>query len=110
MKRLGLSIGALSILIAATATGGQQHAPTVDQCRADTAAWSHDDIAKIPVVQVRARLTETGNCITVDASRKDWYQIVEGLYASELGSRMYDFLQRHNLVGQFIDEDEQGLR
>lgn len=93
----------LFLLCAASALG-QQHAPTVEMCRADRALWYNSEDAteylkaetahwtdgtpnpshyvKLGLPEVFARIREMGDCASVDAERSDSYQTAQNFYAS----------------------------
>lgn len=58
---------ALLILVSATALA-QEHAPTVEQCRADAAVWSakNADISTPSDKELWARVREMNQCVEVD--------------------------------------------
>ena len=107
-------------LLSATSARVQEHAPTVDVCRADRALWypyssppQTDDgaILKLSFDQVHARQGEMGNCARVDAENKqDWYLNAAEFYATVMSIRTWHFISRHNLEAQFFQEDAAGKR
>jgi hypothetical protein len=57
-----------------------------------------------------ARVDELGQCVKTDSVQSVRYSQASRAYGvAELG-RMGDFIQRHNLTGQFYEEDDQGKR
>lgn len=121
----------LSCLLFAFPMAGQvEHAPTPDQCRADADAWgipragglirNQDQFATLARVTMRdpgltadtlnARDVEFGECVRTDSVYAIRYSQAQQAYAiAELG-RMANFMRRHNLTQQFLQEDEQGNR
>jgi hypothetical protein len=90
-----------------------EHAPTVEQCRADQALWysqlSHPK--NILFKTLEGYRTEMGACSVVDSN--DYfvkYFEVLALIDAELRDRLEHFMTRHNLVNQFAEEDAAGQR
>jgi hypothetical protein len=123
----------LLFVVSATPTESQQHAPTMDVCRADVAVWfdyksateyanaeasrvtdgipNRTEVAKLPFVEVNKRLTEMGDCDKVDKQHTDDYTQAIEFYNRIAGDRIRSFVFRHpSLFKQFIQEDAQGLR
>lgn len=110
----------------------QQHAPTVDVCQADRAAW--DDIAdrtdyynqeakhmsdgarntnpvmKLSLRELSLRVKEMGTCLLVDKSNTHDYFEVQQFYDKVISDRYLRFIVRHHLMGQFLAEDAAGAR
>jgi hypothetical protein len=116
-----VTAGVVGFLI--LASGGRtqevEHAPTAEQCRADQAVWA--DKLEAPAkdwadsVQESSRIvvawvTEMNTCLVVDRERIDDYNHTSQMGLLVVGSRKADFIRRHNLVSQFISEDDAGLR
>jgi hypothetical protein len=94
-----------------------EHAPTVEQCRADRAYWMSkleqpdnkgtDDVS---FATLTGWHNEMGKCEVVDpADANRYYNAKAESQAEQLG-RMIDFLSRHNFWGQFQAEDAAGKR
>ena len=49
-------------------------------------------------------------CRTVDLNLMNQYANVGGAIAEEQKQRLFDFVKRHNLLGEFLAEDAQGER
>jgi hypothetical protein len=88
-----------------------QHAPTVEQCRADYAVW------KVTIGEptnnyrtVEAQVDEMNSCVHVDTSRAANYLDFQNTGNVDSLTRMQHFLERHGLTGQFLSEDAKGLR
>jgi hypothetical protein len=130
MKR---AIAILATLLFSTATARvQEHAPTVEVCRADVAVWANTnaetdyynaerewttngvpnrtDIEKLPIIEVKARAREMFVCQDVDPTRKESYLDAGRFYHNVQADRWYEFLLRHNLLDQFEQEDAAGKR
>jgi hypothetical protein len=125
MKSL-LWLAGLLFAFAASASA-QQHAPTVDVCRADAAVWNaavmnrnpEASKTKLPYDELAARAIEMHDCLTVDPAhvgdaasiaRMDTYSLLEADYTDEIASRAMHFIQRHGLGKQFLEEDAAGAR
>jgi hypothetical protein len=106
----------------------QQHAPTIDVCRADFAVWKAEMnnqtravvTKKLSYTELTLRSKEMGQCVQVDwpsetASKDDLdrialYDALAGVYLNEISDREANFIRRHSLSEQFIAEDEAGQR
>ena len=125
----------LLLLLVIPVTAQIEHAPTPQQCRADADSWDvppaippyqNDEVINryaatilrdpsVTAKELDARRKELAVCLKVDnaifSSRpKEFYQQAIQAYAiAELG-RMADYLERHKLMPEFYDEDEQGKR
>lgn len=114
-----------------------EHAPTVEQCRADAALWDNQldeynqaarsliegggklevppntDIGRLSFIQLNARIEEIVNCHAVDGKDADlhrlYYRVTNGL-SSARDARFKDFVFRHGYYKQFLAEDQKGLR
>jgi hypothetical protein len=103
-----------------------RHAPTVAQCQADATLWkSQADefflaygtrdtrnmfVMKLTAKELHARSGEMGDCAKVDVDRSSDYFSVASSYFELFAGRMNNFLTRHDLMGQFYQEDEGGAR
>jgi len=92
-----------------------QHAPTVDQCRADSAVWEKADYSTPSLSELFELSREMNDCAKVDPAERSHEQffkyanVAEEVH-SEYTKRLVDFLNRHNLRKQFMSEDEAGKR
>jgi hypothetical protein len=110
----------------------QQHAPTLDVCRADSAAW--DNIAdrtdyydqeakhisndtrntnpamKLSAKELSLRVAEMGDCESVDTSNIHVYANLLEFYDKVIEDRYRRFIVRHHLMEQFKTEDAAGAR
>jgi hypothetical protein len=117
----------LLVLLIATPEFAQQHAPTVNQCRADASVWNaavmnHNpefSKSKLSVTELSLRQDEMHDCRSVDPERvgdsasfqrSDTYRLLEALYTNEIAWRASNFINRHGLWQQFLDEDAAGQR
>jgi hypothetical protein len=93
----------------------QDHAPTVEQCRADQRLWSSvvhdkDAVSKLSAQTLTKRSEEIQDCFAVDPENSnDYFYLMVG-YGVALSVRYKDFIQRHNLTAQFLAEDAAGKR
>ena len=101
-----------------------QHAPTVEQCRADQKLWfsriSDDAKAEeaeglrepvahsISFQQLTFLTLEMHDCARIDPEFKKEYYQTSGDAAVTADNRLVHFLYRHNLNQQFLAEDAQG--
>ena len=92
-----------------------KHAPTVKQCRADQQLW----LSKLeePGTTSRANVSylelvkwdmETDDCVDVDPNFELRYRQTQCKTGAERLNRFFHFIDRHNLLDQFIAEDEHG--
>lgn len=110
----------------------QQHAPTLEVCRADAAVWYDRDAAteylkaetlhksdnvknltptaKLALIEVKARASEMFVCAKVDEPRSQSYLEAADFYYIVMVDRYGDFIRRHHLMEQMMREDAQGLR
>jgi hypothetical protein len=129
MKKTRLLLPML-LLFVIPVTGQVEHATTPEQCRADSDAWdiptwsvsvpngdAFRDFAifmlfKSPVSAktMDARMVEFDECLKTDSNQSGRYSQGSRAYTSAKLLRMAAFLQRHDLMAQFYQEDEQGKR
>jgi hypothetical protein len=111
MKKHPLIVPLMMFLFANGATTQVEHAPTVEQCRADYAVWnvtigepanSYNTIA--------AQVVEMNACFHVDSSRSIQYLDFQNAGNVDAANRLQDFVTRHDLMKQFLAEDSKGLR
>jgi hypothetical protein len=132
MRKHAILLILVALVLFASPTSGQQHALTQQQCQADAAAWgppSHDlftldltkpnvasfgvsssDQAKIEELNLRVQEMEQCKKIDVALFSSRTYDNVEMYYVYVTWRRMHDFLIRHNLRDQFLQEDREGKR
>lgn len=121
---LGLLLGAGTIL-------GQEHAPTLDVCKADIAVWYDRDAAtdylnqeskhmtdgirntnpynKLTITEIILRIHEMGQCYSVSGF-EDRYHDAQMFYSGIMHDRMANFIYRHHLMEQLKKEDAEGIR
>ncbi len=119
----------LVILLSASSVHPQQHAPTVEVCRADYAVWNAEikqtsretTMKRLSLNELIARQSEMAACLQVelamlDASNVDEllrvskYEVLSGAYLSEITERQEHFIDRHKMWQQFLHEDTAGSR
>jgi hypothetical protein len=129
MKKVRLLLP-LVLLFVAPITAQIEHAATPEQCRADADAWgipkwamlvqNDNEFRNLPSAMVRnqaisakvieARNSEFATCEKTDSVQNTRYARAARAYSIAELARMGDFMERHNLRGQFYQEDEQGQR
>lgn len=100
---------------AASTQDSVQHAPTIEQCRADEAVWTSKinskwDMSDLNFPSLETQANEMDQCRVIDPQGALGYFAVEALTRDFAERRMGNFLQRHNLGKQFLDEDAAGQR
>jgi hypothetical protein len=111
----------VAVLVASFASGQPaqkvEHAPTVEQCQADRAYWSSklaqpvgkeaDDVMYMTLLGWDA---EMDKCQVVDPpNRWQYFNVGEEALAA-MAIRQRDFINRHDMWQQFLDEDAAGKR
>ncbi|MGA8230441.1 MAG: hypothetical protein WB795_03085 [Candidatus Acidiferrales bacterium] len=125
-----LAAATLAVLAVAWPARAQEHAPTVETCRADLTAWNgeisgywgageakHDSgvpdkslVSGHSAAELLDRATEMGRCFTVDSPNGPAYEGLEGIYLRIIGDRAQAFINRHRLGRSFYKEDQAGIR
>jgi len=87
--------------------------PTPAVCKADLKAWSGSKTETLTVDQIMTRMNELFAC--ADASKKHEKRMrayLDEFYRthSELANRAFDFITRHDLKGQFDEEEKDGTK
>jgi hypothetical protein len=105
----------------------QKHAPSAAQCRADAAAWNKEEDAgpkdkdvgyQLPFGELLKRQREMMDCMKLDSARQDGavagvrtsYRTIYHVYTTAMYARYHHFLERHQLMEKFLDEDSKGSR
>jgi hypothetical protein len=119
---------AVAVLIVAPAFAREvEHAPTAAQCKADATLWSSQKsdffllygrtrnvqntvIERLTAKELLARSNEMADCATVDSDDARNYYELQSAYVELFLRRMNQFIERHNLMDQFYQEDEAGAR
>jgi hypothetical protein len=119
MKITIIAVAAGLLLLFGGAVSSQD-SNSVEQCRSDLAAWTHDfsyaDTARddqlLTYDQLKQRTAEANRCSFMDD--KEPYHtatsVVQMRYGGLMRDRLYDFLVRHDMTAQFQKEDANGLR
>ncbi len=133
MKRYSILLVLVVLALFASPTSGQQHALTQQQCQADASVWgpkqdswfntvdlsqpnqgsfgvASSDRATIDEINLRMQEMEQCKRIDVTFLSSRTYGNVELFYMYVTWQRMHNFLIRHNLRDQFLEEDKQGKR
>jgi hypothetical protein len=96
----------------------QKHAPSAAQCRSDAAAWNKEEDTgpkdkdvgyRLPFGELLKRQREMMSCVKSDAQH-DQYRTIYHVYTTAMYARYQHFLERHQLMEQFLDEDSKGSR
>ena len=106
------------LVLAASLVGQVEHAPTVAQCQADQRLWlatieadASGEKTGLPNIYVmRAWSVEMGQCKDVDPGNRFKYYNTQAEIATDEMLRLRHFLDRHDLLGKFIEEDAAGKR
>jgi hypothetical protein len=132
MKATYWTVFVLVIFTQRVSAKPQQHAPTTETCRADAALWygtgeateylkaetlhksdgirNPTPVAKLSLIEVKARATEMFDCSRVDQSKSNDYAEAANFYYIVMVDRYGAFIRRHHLMEQLMREDAQGLR
>jgi len=112
------------------AQGQTEHAPTIEQCRADQRLWRSQqddffakenggneaaangtDVGRVTFDTLNTRAREMNDCVSVDPQNTEKYRDVRNDFEFMQHNRLVSFLKRHDLWRQFIEEDrDRGLR
>lgn len=98
-----------------------KHAPKVEQCRADQTLWfsklsdgasngTMPDTVGASFQQLNFWSLEMHDCARIDSESNDLYYKTSGDAVGTANNRLVHFLDRHNLLSQFLAEDAQGKR
>ena len=117
-------------LLSLSVKGQVQHAQTTEQCRADEHLWTsqlieyykaetetmknrspnRSDLVNVSFKELAGRSVEMGTCAAVDPSYTERYSDAGTGLQAVIADRFAHFLERHNLMNQFLDEDAAGKR
>jgi hypothetical protein len=120
----------LAIAIFASRGASQDHAPSVEQCKADQSVWgsahveiqyneaetrhlqdgtpNRTDIALLTIPELETRMQVMYQC--VDVVEMDPYFETGNFYHNVVADRYHGFLKRHGLMDQLLKEDAAGKR
>ncbi len=94
----------------------QDHAPTLEQCKADVNLWNnefqHNGYVNVSIHELNERSKELSACLVSypkDPSHGLWVD-VHVQFHSVMEYRYSAFIARHNLFNKFMEEDKQGKR
>lgn len=95
----------------ATAAPDSEPKPTPAVCKADLKAWSAQKTESLTIGQIDTRMTEMVACADEahhhhHSDKKMWAYLDEFYRThTELANRAFDFITRHDLQGQFGEEE-----
>lgn len=106
---------AVAVLFLIAVSSAQDHAPTVEQCRADKNLWwdqfdTREAVSKLSAKKINKRSDEMRDCAVVDEENQHSYLQLAGMFQMEYELRLLDFVTRHHLMAQFVAEDADGKR
>jgi hypothetical protein len=107
-----------------------EHAATPEQCKADADAWgipsasvlfrNEADFNRLSTLTafnksvdastLEARMKQFSQCMRTDQNASVRYSEANRAYAIAQLLRMANFMKRHNLTSQFMQEDQEGQR
>lgn len=110
MRALAFTLFVLTIASGATAAPGSESKPTPAVCKADLKAWSGSKTETLTIEQISTRMNEMFACADEahhhHSDKKMWAYLDEFYRThSELANRAFDFIKRHDLEGQFGEEE-----
>lgn len=128
MRRLIGSFIVGLLLVFPPLVKAQEHAPLLDQCKADRALWysleqeneyrkadlaegpkNSTQYAKLPLKIIKFRIKEMTDCWSV-GNEADQYLKAAEFYDMIYRDRCLSFINRHHLMDQLLAEDERGIR
>ena len=92
----------------------KEHAPTLEQCRADASRWTAQPISKKDwavevIVSAAKEMLYCDITYQQDSSHPQFVQLEHQLQ-DVIAARYQHFLERHGLFRLFLEEDEKGER
>jgi hypothetical protein len=108
-------ITALAVLMFVAPAFAQDHAPTIEQCRADQLLW-HSEFQKdraavtLDYDTLLRRAHEMYDCAKVDSAHKEVYENTGDGAGWAIGIRVNHFMSRHSQWDKFFEEDAAGAR
>jgi hypothetical protein len=105
-----LSLTLFVLVVASTAMAAPETHPTIAICKSDLKTWSTQKTETLTIKEIDTRMDEMVAC--ADMTKKHEKQMrayLDEFYRThtELANRTFDFITRHDLRGQF-DEEEDG--
>ena|ERR1035438_3156931 len=132
MNKTVVAVLALLVSVSLSPINAQQHAPTIEVCRADVAVWGDPQaeidyekaeaewfkndvpdrtaIAKLSIREMSRRGDEMSQCEKVDPNQEKLYSGMQEFYNDVRRDRYARFLYRHHLMSQLEQEDTAGKR
>jgi hypothetical protein len=119
MKLVSMAIFFMCTFLASSSGEPQKHAPTVAQCRSDAAAWNKEEDTgpkdkdvgyQLPFGELLKRQREMMGCMKLDGGVKTSYGTIYHVYTTAMYARYQHFLERHQLMENFLYEDSKGSR
>ncbi|MFZ0735752.1 MAG: hypothetical protein WBL70_19670 [Candidatus Acidiferrales bacterium] len=115
IKRAPICLLALAAFVPSGGTQEVKHPPTVEHCRADVLHWagrlnSDNKGGDVSILTLAAMNDEMSTCLSVNPGDEEHYLLILHVTEGISMVRMRDFIDRHNLSKQFIDEDKAGER
>jgi hypothetical protein len=104
------------LILTASLTAQIEHAPTAAQCQADQRLWlskieENPNSTSLPAYSVLTKWElEMGDCQKVDPKNQWVYFNTATEALTVQASRLENFITRHNLYKEFIEEDAAGKR
>jgi hypothetical protein len=108
--------------------GEQRPTPSIATCRTDAAVWNMEENAgpkdkdvgyQLSYGELLKREGEMMDCMMLDAQHSSdgavvqvraSYKTINHIYETALMVRYLHFIERHQLMEKFIEDDEKGLR
>jgi hypothetical protein len=119
MKLVFMAIFFMCGFLASSSGEPQKHAASVAQCRSDAAAWNKEEDAgpkdkdvgyQLPFGELLKRQREMMDCVKLDGGVRTSYKTIYHVYTTAMYARYQHFLERHQLMEKFLDEDSKGSR
>jgi hypothetical protein len=119
MKLAFMAIFLICGFVASSWGEPQKHAPSFAQCRSDAAAWNKEEDAgprdkdvgyQLPFGKLLKRQREMMDCVKLDGGARTSYKTIYHVYTTAMYARYQHFLERNQLMEQFLDEDSKGSR
>jgi hypothetical protein len=106
----------------------QKHASSIVKCRSDAAAWNKEEDSgpkdkdvgyQLSFGELLKRQREMMDCMKLDAQHgqdgavdaiRTSYRTIYHVYTTAMYARYQHFLERHQLMEKFLDEDSKGSR
>jgi hypothetical protein len=105
--------------VASSSGEPQKHAPSVAQFRSDAAAWNKEEDTgpkdkdvgyRLSFGELLKRQREMMDCVKLDGGVRTSYRTICHVYTTAMYAGYQHFLERHELMEKFLDEDSKGSR